>query len=115
MIKELKILHQKRQEQNSKSLHAKKQSAWSKIEATQEMVALAKNFRFFQTHPRYWHNTDAILRQIAIKSNMGKALEREVTDLKPNLDSQNLDRELSHSASRMRIAGKSVPQGRDQE
>lgn len=53
MIKELKILHQKRQEQNSKSLHAKKQSAWSKIEAAQEMVALAKNFRFFQTQPRY--------------------------------------------------------------
>jgi hypothetical protein len=45
MIDDLKLLHAKRQEENRKMLSAKKMSAWSRIETTKGMVAVAKNFR----------------------------------------------------------------------
>ena len=81
MIKELKILHQKRQEQNSKSLHAKKQSAWSKIEAAQEMVALAKNFRFV----RLSHVSDTILMQFSDKLRLNQTWEGPLKEKYPTI------------------------------
>jgi hypothetical protein len=45
MIVQLKLLHEKRQEENRKAILAKKQSVWAKIASTQEMVAISRNIR----------------------------------------------------------------------
>jgi hypothetical protein len=45
MIRQLKFLHEKRQEESRKALLAKKQSSWAKIASTQEMVAISRNIR----------------------------------------------------------------------
>ena len=56
------------------------------------------------------HNTRVYFRLIAMESNMDRELERERSASQKHLNS-NVDRELSQSASRMRIEGKSVPRG----
>jgi hypothetical protein len=81
MIKQLKILHQKRQEQNSKSLHSRKQSLWAKIEATQEMVALAKNFRFV----RLSHVSDTMLMQFSDKLRLNQTWEGRLKGKYPTI------------------------------
>jgi hypothetical protein len=45
MIRQLKMLHEKRQEESRKVLLAKKQNAWAKIASTQELVAISRNIR----------------------------------------------------------------------
>ena len=45
MIQELKMLYETRQEESRKASLAKKKSAWSKIETTNDLVSIARNFR----------------------------------------------------------------------
>lgn len=111
MIRQLKMLHEKRQEESKKYNLAKKQNAWAKIGSTQEMVAIAKNFRLALTQSYTISNiAHELFRKIAIESNMERELEKELLTSQAHMNSQHLDRELSQSASRMRIAGMSVQQ-----
>ena len=76
----------------------------------------ARNGRDIEEHqvsPRHrslhCNDTHPFLRKIAIESNMERELGKELAGAHSHLSSHHLDRELSRSASQMRMAGMQVP------
>ena len=76
----------------------------------------ARNGRDIEEHqvsPRHrslhCNDTHPFLRNIAIESNMDRELGKELAGAHSHLSSHHLDRELSRSASQMRMAGMQVP------